>query len=81
MTSQAATWNSPAMNFPGLDVSAADVSNLPFPDHRHLLVACNRSSRSQKGANAKAKAWADQSFHEPIVLLDDIIQVFCLSQP
>jgi hypothetical protein len=38
-----------------LDVTTADVPNLPLPDHCHRLVACQRSSRRPEAA--KAKPW------------------------
>src|SRR5215213_1136431 len=60
------------------DVSASDVTNLSFPDHRHRLVARQRSSRRPE--TAKAKPWLDQPFHIPMSLLDDVVQVFHLSQ-
>jgi hypothetical protein len=49
------------------DVFTADVSNVPFPDHRHRLVAHQRSSRCLEAAKAKARA--GQAFHIPMVLL------------
>ena len=55
----------------GLDVTAADVPNLPFPDHRHRLVAGQRSSRRPETAEAKARI--DQPFHVAVVLLDSLI--------
>jgi|SRR5271166_1105466 len=64
---------------PGHDVVATDVPNLPLPDHRHRLVACQCSSRRPEAA--KAPSGADQSFHDPVVLLNDIVQVFHLAQP
>jgi hypothetical protein len=39
----------------GLDVTTADVPNLPLPDHCHRLIACQRSSRRPEAA--KAKSW------------------------
>src|SRR3954454_5953423 len=37
----------------GPDVAATDVPNLPFPDHRHRLVARQRSSGRPKATKAK----------------------------
>src|SRR4051812_21557065 len=51
----------------GLDVAAADVPNLSLPDHRHRLVASQRSSRRPEAT--KAEAWIDQPFHVAVVLL------------
>jgi hypothetical protein len=63
----------------GLDVVAADVLNLPFPDYclspRSLPAFVARPKAS------KAKPRADQPFHVPVVLLDDVVQVFYLSHP
>jgi hypothetical protein len=54
------------------NVAAADVPNLPFPDHGHRLVACQRSSSRSEAA--KAKSWTGQSFHVPMALLNDTIR-------
>jgi hypothetical protein len=61
------------------DVVATDVPNLPFPDHRHRLVARQGSAGRPKAA--KAKPGPHQPFHGPMVLLHDIVQVFHLPQP
>ncbi len=60
-------------------VPTADVVNLPLPDHRHCLVA----SQCRLGCShaAKPKPWPDHPFDAPVVLLDDVVQVFALSQP
>jgi hypothetical protein len=56
-----------------------NVSNLPFPDHRHRLVAFQRSSGCPKATKAKSPAgWL---FHSPVILLDDVVQVFHRPQP
>jgi hypothetical protein len=39
------------------DVTSADISKLPFPDHRHRLIARQRSSRRPEAA--EAKPWAN----------------------
>src|SRR3954462_9967164 len=62
----------------GPDVAATYVPSLPFPDHRHRLVARQRSSRCPEAAKAEARI--DQSFHFAVILLHDIVQVFHLSQ-
>src|SRR3954462_9261150 len=62
----------------GFDVAAADLPNLPLPDHCHRLVARQRSSRRPEAT--KAEAWIDQSFYFAVVLLHDVVQVFHLSQ-
>jgi hypothetical protein len=58
----------------GLDITTTDVANLPLADHCHRLVACRRSSSRPEAA--KAKPWTGQAFHVPMVLLDDVVQVF-----
>src|SRR5690348_11552901 len=55
----------------GFDVVAADLPNLPLPDHRHCLVARQRSSRRPEAAKAEARI--DQAFHVAVVLLDSLI--------
>jgi hypothetical protein len=52
----------------GPDVAAIDVSNLPFPYHRHRLIACQRSTRCPE--SAKTEPWIGQSFHVPMVLFE-----------
>ena len=54
------------------NVAPADVPDLPLPDHRHRLVAGQRSSRRVEAA--EAKAWSDQAFWTPMILLDDVVQ-------
>jgi hypothetical protein len=73
-------FSSVAMNVAlGPEVVAANVSNLPSPDHGHRLVACWRSSGSPKAP--KAKPESRHSFHIPMILLYDIGQIFHLPQP
>jgi hypothetical protein len=61
----------------GPDVAAINVSNLPSPHHRHRLIACECSTGGPEAA--KTKPWIGQSFHVPMVLFEDIVQVFHLS--
>ena len=56
----------------GSHVASADVPNLPLPDHRHRLVASQRSSRRPEAAEAEARP--DQAFHAPVVLLHDVVE-------
>ena len=63
----------------GFDVSAANVSNLPLPDHCHRLITRQCSSSGPEAAKAQPRL--DQPFAVTVVLLDDIVQVFHLSQP
>src|SRR4051812_26071450 len=53
--------------------------HLPLSDHRHPLVAGQRSSGGWQ--TAKAQTGSDQAFDAPMVLLDDVVQVFDLAQP
>src|SRR4051812_9511534 len=55
----------------GPHVSSTDFPDLPLPDHRHRLVACQCSSRRIE--TAEAKPWSDQAFHAPVVLFDSPI--------
>jgi hypothetical protein len=61
------------------NVVAANIPKLPFPDHRHRFVACQRPSSCPEAAKPMSRT--GQSFHLSVVLLDDIISVFYLSQP
>jgi hypothetical protein len=61
------------------DIAATDVLNLPLPDHRHRLKACQCSSCRPEAT--EAEPWTSQPFHTPVVLLDDIVQAFDLPQP
>ena len=40
----------------GPDIAAADVLNLPFPDHRHRLVTCQGSSGRPEATKSKPRA-------------------------
>src|SRR4051812_29264555 len=57
----------------------ANVPNLSFSDHRHSLVAGQRSSRGWQ--TAKAQTGSDQAFDAPMVLLNDVVEVLNLAQP
>src|SRR4051794_41377496 len=59
-------------------VPPANVPNLSLSDHRHPLVASQRSSR--RWQTAKAQPRPDQAFDAPMVLLDDVVEVFDLAQ-
>ena len=58
------------------DVASADISELPFPDHRHRLIARQRSSRCPEAA--EAEPWADQAPYAPVVLFHDVIEKLAL---
>src|SRR5580692_7901595 len=65
--------------FLALDVVTIDIPNLPLPDHCHRFIACQRSSGCPEVA--KSKPWTGQSFHVPMILLSNVVQVFDLAQP
>jgi hypothetical protein len=58
-------------------VTPANVPNLPLSDHCHPLVASQRSSRGWQ--TAKAETRPDQALDAPMVLLNDVVQVFDLA--
>src|ERR687898_3457586 len=60
----------------GSHVSSADVPKLPFPDHRHRLIARQRSSRGPEAP--EAEPWADQASYAPVVLFHDVIEELAL---
>src|SRR4051812_44471964 len=60
-------------------VPPANVPNLPLSDHRHPLVAGQRSARGWQATEAETRP--DQALHAPMVLLNDVVQVFDLAQP
>src|SRR3954451_16106858 len=60
-------------------ITPANVPNLPLSDHRHSLVKRQRSSRGWQTAEAQPRP--DQALHAPMVLLNDVVQVFDLAQP
>src|SRR3954447_8943524 len=54
------------------DIASTKISNLPLSDHRHRLIARQRSSRCRE--TAKAEPWADQAPYAPVVLFHDVIE-------
>ena len=58
-------------------VAPANVPNLPLSDHRHSLVAGQRSSR--RWQTAKAQTRPDQALDAPMILLDDVVEVIDLA--
>jgi len=50
----------------------ADVVSLPFPNHRHRLVASQCPPGSLQ--NAEAKSGSNQPFDPPVILLDSPIE-------
>jgi hypothetical protein len=62
-----------------LHVATIDVVNLPLPDHRHCFVAGQRSSGGWQ--TSKAEPRPHQSLYSSMILLDNVVEVFALSQP
>src|SRR3954469_20795215 len=60
-------------------IPPANGPNLPLSDHRHPLVASQRSSCGWQ--TAKAQPRPDQAFDAPMVLLNDVVEVLDLAQP
>ena len=60
-------------------IAPTNVPNLPLSDHCHPLVASQRSAR--RWQTAKAQTGPDQALDAPMVLLDDVVQVFDRAQP
>ncbi len=61
-----------------LDVSLLHTVYLPLAKHVHHLVALQGSPRCLKGK--EAHPWLDQTFDKPVVLLDEVIEIFDLPQ-
>ena len=64
-------------NLPG-DIPFAHTSHLSLPDHVHHLVSLQRSPG--RFHRKEAHPWFDQPFDEPVVLLNQVIEVFDLPQ-
>ena len=60
-------------------VTPANVPNLPLSDHRHSLVAGQRSSGGWQAAKAQPRP--DQALDAPMILLDDVVEVIDLASP
>src|SRR3954451_1173476 len=60
-------------------ITPTNVPNLPLSDHCHSLVASQRSSCGWQATEAQPRP--DQAFDAPMVLLNDVVQVFDLAQP
>jgi hypothetical protein len=58
------------------DVAPVEVSNLALPDHREGLEACQGSPRRSKAAEAEPRP--NQALDAPVVLLDDVVEIFAL---
>jgi len=62
-----------------LHVVTADVLNMPLPDHRQCLVACQRSSGGSQAGEAEPQP--HQPLDPPMILLNDVVQRLALPQP
>src|SRR3982750_3212190 len=60
-------------------ITPTNVPNLSLSAHRHSLVAGQRSSGGWQTATAQPRP--HQALDAPMVLLDDVVQVFDLAQP
>jgi hypothetical protein len=60
------------------DVMAVYPANLPLADHRHGLETGQRSARRSQAP--EAKPGSDKTVDTPVILLDDVIQVFAFPQ-
>ena len=58
-------------------IAPTNVPNLSLSDHCHSLVASQRSSGGWQ--TAKAQTGSDQALDAPMVLLNDVVQVFDLA--
>jgi hypothetical protein len=58
-----------------LHVVAADVSNLPLPDHRHRLKTSQCPLCGWQAAKAEPRP--DQPFDPPVILLNDVVLGIC----
>ncbi len=56
------------------DVPFFDAKHLPFPHHVHDLISLQGSPRALKGKEALSQF--DTSFDEPVILFDDIVEIF-----
>jgi hypothetical protein len=55
-----------------------NLSNLSLPHHRHGLETRQRLPRRTETAEAEPRP--DKALDAPVVLLDDVVQIFTLSQ-
>ncbi len=61
------------------DVVSTDISNLPLSDHRHRLKT--RQCSSGRPEPAKPQPRTSQSLNTPVILLENVVEVFNLAQP
>src|SRR3984957_11591212 len=60
------------------DIMTVNLSNLSLPHHRHGLETRQRLPRRTETAEAEPRP--DKALDTPVVLLDDVVQIFTLSQ-
>ena len=60
------------------DIMTVNLSNLSLPHHRHGLETRQRLPRRTETAEAEPRP--DEALDTPVVLLDDVVQIFTLSQ-
>jgi hypothetical protein len=60
------------------NVASPDPFNLPLPDHVHDLIPSDGSPRRVEAE--EAESGIDSPFDEPMVLFDEVVEVFTLSQ-
>ena len=61
------------------DVVSTDISNLPLSDHRHRLKT--RQCSSGRPEPSKPERRTSQSLNTPVILLENVVEVFNLAQP
>jgi hypothetical protein len=55
-------------------VSFFHATHLPLPEHVHGFISLQGSPRTLEGK--EAHPWFDQPLDEPMVLLDDVVEIF-----
>ena len=55
-------------------IASVDVSNLSLADHCHCLESCQRSPRRSEPAEAEPRP--DQALDAPVILLNDVVEIF-----
>jgi hypothetical protein len=60
------------------DIMTVNLSNLSLPHHRHGLETRQRLPRRTETAEAEPRP--DKALDTPVILLDDVVQIFTLSQ-
>ena len=60
------------------DIMTVNLSKLSLPHHRHSLETRQRLPRRTETAEAEPRS--DKALDTPVVLLDDVVEVFALPQ-